>query len=143
MAVMFFFCRSGVHSVVLVLHFHQVEVLILYHGKIIVATKSSDLHHSSEIFEALEDITDVGKTVNNRILFDIEAILIDRVENETNVAKVTTGLEEIQRWLVILIVNIHFALEDEKDTWADTVKCYKAVLVGSIWFQAKRRKYQS
>lgn len=64
LAMLFLFFHFEMHSVMLVLHFHQAQILILYHGKVIVPTKSSDFHHSSEILEALEDIANVGKTVN-------------------------------------------------------------------------------
>ena len=134
LAILFFFFHFEMHSVMLVLHFHQVQVLILDHGKVIVPTKRSNFHHSSEILEALEDIAYVGKTVNYGILFDIEAILVDRMENKTNVAKITSSFKEIQRWFIVLIVYINFAFENEINTWADAVECYEAVLIRPIWF---------
>ena len=99
-----------------------------------MSTKSSDFQYSSEILEALEDVTYVGKAVNYGILFDVEAILVNCVENKTNVAKITSRFKKIQRWLIVLIVYINFAFENEINTWADAVKCYKTVLIRSIGF---------
>lgn len=54
------------------------------------------------------------------------------MEDKTYIAKITSSFEKIQRWLIGLIVYINFAFENEIDTWTDAVKCYEAVLIGSI-----------